>query len=71
MTDPVSGEDPVAVLTRWESFGGTWEVVGSSLEGLTVSLRRCDGGEEASRLTSGAPALRRYVERQHRSRSTT
>ena len=62
MTDPGAGEDPVVVLTRWVSFGGTWEVVGSSSGGLTVSLRRCDGGEEAGRLASGSPELRRYVE---------
>jgi hypothetical protein len=55
-------EDPVDILTRWESFGGTWEVVSCSSEELTVSLRRCDGGEEVSRLTSAAPELRRYVE---------
>jgi len=56
------GEHPVDILTRWESFGGTWEVVSSSSGELTLSLRRCDGGEEASRLTSSSPQLRRYVE---------
>lgn len=66
----VQGEDPVDTLARWESFGGTWEVVSSSAEQLTVSLRRCDGGEEASRLTSSSPELRRYVE-ERRPRSRT
>jgi hypothetical protein len=54
-------ENPVEVLRRWEAFGGRWEV---SLDGpteLVVSLRRCDGGEEVSRLVSGDPALRAFV----------
>lgn len=57
-----TGEDPVAVLRRWEDFGATWEVVHRSGGQLTVSLRRCDGGEEVSRLVSADPTLAAYVD---------
>jgi hypothetical protein len=61
VTDP-QPDDPVDVLRRWEAFGAVWEVVARTPEQLTVSLRRCDAGEEVSRLVSGDPALRDYVE---------
>ena len=55
-------DDPVETLRRWEAFGATWEVVHSTPEQVTVSLCRCDGGEEVERLVSSDPALRTYVE---------
>lgn len=61
MTDPLP-DDPVEVLRRWEAFGAVWEVVARTPEQLTVSLRRCDAGEEVSRLVSDDPALRAFVE---------
>lgn len=57
MTSP----DPVDVLRRWEAAGGTWEVVGRSADGLTLSLCTCTGGEEVDRLVSPSPALVEYV----------
>ena len=60
MTEP---EDPVELLRRWEEFGATWELVHRTRDQVTVSLRRCDGGEEVQRLVSSDPALREYVER--------
>lgn len=65
MSDP-QADDPVEVLRRWEAFGAVWEVVASTPAELTVSLRRCDAGEEVSRLVSGDPALRAYVEEHER-----
>jgi hypothetical protein len=50
-------ESPIDLLRRWEGFGGTWRVVERAAGGVTVSLCRCDGGEEAERLTSADPAL--------------
>jgi hypothetical protein len=50
-------DDPVEVLRRWEDFGAVWQVVHRTAEQATVSLRRCDGGEEVSRLVSGDPRL--------------
>jgi hypothetical protein len=55
-------DDPVETLRRWEAFGATWQVVHSTPEQVTVSLCRCDGGEEVERLVSSDPALRAYVE---------
>ncbi|WTW92676.1 hypothetical protein OG216_04470 [Streptomycetaceae bacterium NBC_01309] len=55
---------PVAVLRRWEEAGGVWRVVAAKRgDGVTVALCRCDGGEEADRLTSADPDLVAYVER--------
>lgn len=51
-------------LRRWEDFGGTWEVVARRGDERVVSLLRCDGGEEVSRLTSDDPDLRSYVDSQ-------
>jgi hypothetical protein len=48
-------------LRRWESAGGAWYVVGSTEDTATVSLRRCDGGEEVERLVSRDPAVLEYV----------
>jgi len=56
-------DDPVETLRRWEAFGATWKVVQTTAEDVTVSLCRCDGGEEVERLVSGDPRLREYVER--------
>lgn len=47
----------VARLRRWEDFGGTWQVVARTATTTTVSLCRCDGGEEADRFTSEDPQL--------------
>ena len=55
-------DDPVDVLRRWEDFGAVWQVVARTPEQVTVSLRRCDAGEEVSRLVSDDPALRVYAE---------
>ena len=56
-------EDPVATLRRWEAFGAVWRVVHATDEQVTVSLCRCDGGEEVGRMVSDDPRLREYVER--------
>lgn len=48
-------------LRRWEDAGGTWQVVSRSTDSVELSLRRCDGGEEAQRLLSGEGALLAYV----------
>jgi hypothetical protein len=53
--------DPVELLRRWEDFGATWRVVSRTPEGVTVSLCRCDGGEEVLRVTSGSPQLEAWL----------
>ena len=50
-------DDPIGVLTRWEDFGGTWRVVERSEHGVTISMRRCDGGEQVQELSSSRPEL--------------
>ncbi|HEY5051466.1 MAG TPA: hypothetical protein VII50_11235 [Acidothermaceae bacterium] len=50
--DGVFEPGAIEVLERWQNFGATWRVV-SRIEGsVTLSLCRCDGGEEVQRLTS-------------------
>jgi len=50
-------------LLRWENAGGTWRVLHRDSDGVTVSLCRCDGGEEAARFTSDEPDLLEWLDR--------
>jgi hypothetical protein len=50
-------------LQRWEEFGATWDVVHRTADRVTLSLLRCDGGEEVSRLVSNDPAVLAHVDR--------
>lgn len=60
---PARGEaqDPVAQLQRWEDAGAVWEVLSAGPDRATVSLLRCDGGEEMERITSTDPALLEFL----------
>jgi hypothetical protein len=58
--DPAT-ENPVELLRRWSAFGATWQVVARTRSSVTVSLRRCDGGEEVQRLTSSDPQLMTFL----------
>jgi hypothetical protein len=58
---PTDSVDALGVLLRWEEFGGTWRVLSSDSTLLTVSLCRCDGGEEVEQLRSRDPALAAFV----------
>jgi hypothetical protein len=60
--DP-GGRDYVAELVRWVDAGATWQVIGRTARGVTISLMRCDGGEEADRFTSSDPRLLEFVAR--------
>jgi len=48
-------------LHRWEASGGTWRVLGRRTESLVIALCRCDGGEEADRLTITERTTLAYV----------
>lgn len=48
-------------LLRWEGAGGTWRVLSRRSGSLTISLCRCDGGEEVERFTTSSPAVVRQV----------
>lgn len=54
-------ERAVETLQRWERSGGHWQVLSRSASGLSISLLRCDGGEEAHRIISPDPALAAYI----------
>lgn len=53
--------DRVAELQRWEDAGAVWRVVGRSADAVTVSMLRCDGGEEMQRFTSNDARLLAFV----------
>lgn len=55
------GEDPVAVLRRWQDAGAHWAVLGRHGETVSVGLYRCDGGEEVDRITSADPRLLAFL----------
>ena len=52
-----TGARLVATLERWEAAGAHWQVVQRTADEVTVSLCRCDGGEELDRFTSAAPEV--------------
>lgn len=53
--------DAAARLLRWEEYGGTWRVTARTEDELTLTLCRCDGGEEADQWTSTDAHLLRLV----------
>jgi len=50
-------EGPIELLQRWQRFGATWQVIDRTDTCVTISLCRCDGGEEAQRFSSADPEL--------------
>jgi hypothetical protein len=56
-----SGVSDVEIVRRWEQSGGSWQVLARRPGQLTVSLRRCDGGEEVQRLGSSEPELLAFI----------
>jgi hypothetical protein len=57
----VTNGEPLAELVRWETAGGTWQLVATRGEEVTIALCRCDGGEEVGRITSADHDLIAYV----------
>lgn len=60
----MTGMDAAAMLAsleRWEDFGGVWRVIALNDTTATVSLCRCDGGEEVERLVTRDPAALAYL----------
>lgn len=54
-------EQPVETLSRWSDSGARWRVLHRTPTSITISLRRCDGGEEVDRLTSSDSDLLEWV----------
>lgn len=50
-------------LLRWEDAGGTWQVATLRVDAVTLSLQRCDAGEEVDRLASTAADVIEHVRR--------
>ena len=62
MTEPSPATGAVATLRRWEEFGGVWKVVFRSGSQVTLSLCRCDAGEEVERLSVDDPVLAEWLD---------
>lgn len=59
---PVNDQDHVGSLQRWQAFGAVWRVLECDPgRRVTVGLFRCDGGEEAGRITSDDPELLAFL----------
>ncbi|MDS1114742.1 hypothetical protein RD149_13285 [Gordonia westfalica] len=48
-------------LRRWEDSGAGWRVIHRGPEGATVSLLRCDGGEEVDRFVTDDPEILAHI----------
>jgi len=57
LTEPTATAGAVETLRRWEEFGGVWTVAFRRGSQVTLSLCRCDGGEEVERLSFDDPAF--------------
>lgn len=62
MTEPAPASGAVETLRRWEEFGGVWRVAFRSGTHVTLSLCRCDAGEEVERLTFDDAALAEWLD---------
>lgn len=62
--DASTARSPLDELARWEGFGGTWALRERTPDGAIVSLCRCDGGEEVSRIVSSDPDFLRWADEQ-------
>jgi hypothetical protein len=56
--EPVTDLDRVR---RWQDLGGIWRVLARHGDRVTISLCRCDAGEEMERLTSTNPAVLEFL----------
>jgi hypothetical protein len=52
MENSPAHDSPIDHLRRWEEFGAVWQVVARDMGSATISMCRCDGGEEVERLTA-------------------
>ncbi|ALG85135.1 hypothetical protein [Gordonia phthalatica] len=49
--------DDLERLQRWEDNGAQWQVVSLRPNSATISLLRCDAGEEVERFTTSDPRV--------------
>ncbi|SDS01716.1 hypothetical protein [Microlunatus soli] len=57
MVEDAPRTSAVDQVRRWQDLGGTWRVLARRHGQVTVSLCRCDAGEEVDRLTTADPDL--------------
>ena len=50
--------DDLERITRWVDAGAVWAVAALRGDSATVSLLRCDGGEEVERFVTTDPRVR-------------
>lgn len=55
-------DDVVAMLERWQQFGGTWRVTRYAAGQVAISLCRCDGGEEQEQIVSDDPSVLAWLD---------
>ncbi|QDP98738.1 hypothetical protein FOE78_11000 [Microlunatus elymi] len=58
---PTDGRSGLGRVRRWEDLGGIWRVLDRHPDQLTISLCRCDGGEEVERFSSSEPSLLGFI----------
>ena len=49
--------DDLERLRRWEDSGAQWSVAALRADSVTISMLRCDGGEEVDRFVSSDPRV--------------
>ncbi|MFC3241134.1 hypothetical protein ACFOJ6_00675 [Gordonia humi] len=49
--------DDLERITRWEDAGAVWEAAALRPESATISLMRCDAGEEVERFVTTDPRV--------------
>jgi hypothetical protein len=50
-------DNVIDVLDRWTDSGAIWRVDTRTSTSVTISMHRCDGGEEVERLRTTDPAV--------------
>lgn len=56
-----TGQEPLAILQRWEDSGGTWRLVSDDGDAVVLELLTCTGGEVMGHLRSHNPTVLTHV----------
>jgi len=58
------GDLSIDDVRRWRDFGGTWQVIARTACSATLSMCRCDGGEELQQATIDDPLVLVWLDEQ-------